>query len=198
MPRFRRRSKRRKSKFVTRRALPFLLMKTAESKRKTLSIIDNVIANSIDIEFDISVIAQGDAVDQRIGNEIQATGFVGNFTFSVDPSIPETRPAYARVILWMPRGDNQVVAPDATPTEFPDPERYIIWADRKVALPWTNSVTGSMITIKKKFKPYMKITYDGSTSTSALKGKLQCNVTTDSSSGGALVTADLRLFFRDL
>lgn len=197
MPRFRRRRK-RKSKFVTRRALPFLLMKTAEAHRKTLSIIDNVIANSIDIEFDMSVISQGDGVAQRNGNEIQATGFVGKFTFSIDPSIPETRPSYARVILWMPRGDNQVVAPDAAPTEFPDPERYIIWADRTVALPWTNSLTGSMITIKKKFKPYMLITYDGSSDTSATKGKLQVNVTTDSSSGGALCTADLRLFFRDV
>jgi len=198
MPHKRRHRGKRKSKFVTRRALPFLMMKQAEAKRNTLTFLDNVLASSINIEQDFSIIGQGTGANQRVGNEIQATGFVGNYTFSLDPGIPETRPTYARILLWMPRGDSNVVSPDVTPTEFPDPDNYIIWVDRKVALPWTNSLTSSMITVKKKFKPYMLITYDGSSSTAALKGKLQIDITTDSASGSVLCSGSGRLFYRDV
>ncbi len=194
-----RRRRKKKSKFVTRRALPFLLMKQAEAKRKSLSILDAVISVSTSVELDMSVISRGDATGERIGNEVQITGFIGQFTFSVDAEgIPETRPRYARVILWMPRGDSEVAPPEVLPTEFPDPESYIIWADRTVPIPWTNSISNSMITIKKKFKPYMLLTYNGSTNTSALKGKLQVQITSDSESGGALCTGNVRMFYRDI
>jgi len=198
MPRRMRRRHRRKTKFVTRRALPFLLMKQAEAKRQGDSVSDETLSVSTPVDFDLSVIAQGNAVGQRIGNSVQATGFIGNFTFSVDTVIAETSPKYARILLWMPRGDSNVLPPNVSPTEFPDPEQYIIWVDRRLPLPWTNSITNSQATIKKKFKPYMLMNWDSAINTSCIKGKLQCTVVSDSTSGAALVTADLRLYYRDV
>ncbi len=197
MPR-RTRMRKRKSKFVTRRALPFLLMKTAEAKRQGDEVQDAILSASSSVEFDLSLIDQGDSVGQRTGNSVQATGFIGNFTFSLDPTISETRPNYARILLWMPRGDSNVVPPNVSPTEFPDPENYIIWADRRIALPWINSVQGSHATIKKKFKPYMKMNWDTALAVSCIKGKLQATVVSDSTTGAGRLTADLRLFFRDI
>lgn len=190
--------RRRKSKFVTRRALPFLLMKQAEAKRDNDSVSDEVLSVSTPIDFDMSLINQGDAVNTRTGQEVQLTGFIGNFTFSIDSTITETSPKYARIILWMPRGDSNVAPPNVSPTFFPDPESYIIWADRRIALPWTNSLSNSHVTIKKRFKPYMLMVWNGSANNTCVKGKLQCQITTDSTSGAALATADLRVYFRDV
>ncbi len=194
----RRMSRKRKSKFVTRRALPFLLMRTAEAKRQGDDVLDAILDVLNPVDFDLSILASGTTVGQRVGNSVQVTGFIGNFTFSIDNTINETQPRYARIILWMPRGDSNVAPPVVTPTSFPDPENYIIWADRRVALGWTNSIVGSSATIKKKFKPYMLMNYDSTASTSCIKGKLQCTVVTDSDSGAATLTADLRIFFRDV
>lgn len=193
----RRRRKSRRTKFVTKRALPFLLSRNAEAKRFTLGLTDHVLTLSTPLTQDYTAIPQGTEVSERIGVNIKVSGWVLKATLSIDPFTSLTRPSFTRFILWMPRGDISVSPPDVNPTEFPDPEKYIIWLDRTVPNPWTNSLSGSMITMRKRFKPYMNVVFDASGTFSVEKNRLQLLIVTDDTTGGLLLTVDSRVYFRD-
>ncbi len=189
--------RRRRTKFVTKRALPFLLSKNAEAKRRNLSVTDHVLSDTTALNFDYTQFAQGVGVANRIGNEVKVTGFIAKLTFSVVPGDLPQRPRYARVLLWQPRGDVDVLPPDAAPTELLDPEQFTVWVDRIVPLPWTNSLDNSFLTIRKKFKPYMNMIFDSSSSTSIQKNKLQLSISTDESVNTFFVSVGSRMYFRD-
>ena len=62
-------------------------------------------------------------------------------------------PYYGRVILYSkrdPNGDDLA----ARPFDNIDPQAYIIWFDKVVQAPWTNSVASSLVTVKKTWRPY--------------------------------------------
>ncbi len=192
------RFRRKKSKYVTRRALPFLIQRQAEAKYVHESISGLDFIASLPEEKDMTAITIGGGRENRIGNQIQVTGIYarGFFSPSHDATNPTSSAYMARVVLYTPRDQSEVL--DVLPGEFIDKERFVIWFDRLVHIPWTNSVSGNTFTIKKSFKPYMKVLYDISVSTTATKNSIKLLISTNSSSD--LVTVDYHwtIYFRDL
>ncbi len=193
----RRTRRRRKTKFVTKRALPFLLSRNAEAKRLDIEIISSSVTESTSLDLEFFGMSQGDSVSQRIGNEIKVSGFMARCTFSIDPTFDLDRPFYARILLWMPRGDISEPSPNPGPTELLDPEKYVVWVDRVIPLPWTNAVSGTVVTIKKRFKPYMKMLFDSGTQGNVQKNALQLSISTDSAATGLQVSVGARMYYRD-
>ncbi len=194
-----RRSRRRKTKFVTKRAFPFLLMKNAETKAKSVVARDEVLTDALPAAIDLSEIGQGDDEINRTGNEIQISSvfFKATFSNSLDATNPTDRAYYARVILYTSRNPDEPDL-DVQPMEFPDRQKYIIWADKVVAVPWLNQITHSVITIKKRFKPYMKAVYDGAGTLTCLKGKLRIMISVDSGTAQVLTSYMARQYFKDV
>ncbi len=195
--RFRRK---RKSKFVTRRALPFLLMKTAEAKFRDViaATVPLDIFDTSPVDINLTEIAQGITRDTRIGQSIQITGVFFKCTFGTGVASQVTDARYARAILYSTR-DTDLAPLSTAPIGFPDFDKRVIWSDKVVPLPWNNSMPNSMITIRKKFKPYMKCIYDGSAATSVEKNDLKIMISTDALTGGRTsVRFQARIYFRDL
>ncbi len=196
--RFRRK---RKSKFVTRRALPFLLMKQAEAKFVNVnpSIIPLDVDSSSTVTLDMTAISEGNARNNRIGQAIQTTGVFFKCTFGLGLVSQVTDARYARVVLYSTREANSAPDLNVAPMEFPDFDKYIIWSDKTVPVPWTNNLSNSMVTIRKKFRPYMKTLYDASGSGSVEKNNLRIMISTDADPGNVIsVRWHSRLYFRDL
>ncbi len=193
-----RRSRHKKSKYVTRRALPFLIQRQAEPKYNQSTVAGLDFFASLPEENDLTSITTGTGRGDRIGNQIQVTGVYarGFFSPSHGGETPTDNAYMARVILYTPREQSEVF--DVLPGELIDKERFVIWYDRLVPIPWTNQIDGGRFTIKKSFKPYMKVVYDTSVSTSAVKNSLKILISTNSLLN--LVTLDYHstLYFRDL
>ncbi len=193
-----RRSRRKKSKYVTRRALPFLIQRQAEPKYIHESITGLDFIATLPEEKDMTAMTIGGGRENRIGNQIQVTGIYarGFFTPSHDATNPTDNAYMARVVLYTPRDQSEIL--DVLPGEFIDKERFVVWFDRLVVIPWQNSVIGNTFTIKKSFKPYMKVLYDSALSSSATKNSIKLLVSTNSTT--ALVTLDYHwtIYFRDL
>ncbi len=191
--------RRRKTKYVTKRALPFLLMKNAETKQRTHEDLSDPLSNILPVNLDFSTIVQGTGEEERIGQEIQISSIFFKCTFSnsLSQTTPTDKAYYARVLLYSPRDPDESPI-DIVPMQFPDRQKYIIWADKVVPLPWVNSISNSMITIKKKFKPYMKAVYTGTGSGSCVRGKLRLLICTDADTGLAEVSYMARQYYKDL
>ncbi len=193
-----RRSHRRRSKFVTKRAFPFMLMKQAETKSISTSAKDVSFVSSLPIDLSLNNISQGTQVSERVGMDVQTSSvfFKASFSNSLDDSNPTNKAYYARVILYTPRNSIDII--DVEPMEFPDRQKFIIWSDKTVGIPWTNNLSHSIITIKKKFKPYMNTLYDGSGGSTAIKGKLMIAIVTDSDTALVEVSYMARVYFKDV
>lgn len=193
-----RRSFKKKSKFVTRRALPFLIARQAEAKyiQRTVSNLDMV--EALPETVSLTSIGNGDLRSNRIGNEIQVTGIYarGFWMQTPDATFPTDNSYYGRVVLYTPKDQNDTL--DVIPGEVIDKEQFTVWYDRLMPIPWTNSISNSMFTIKKSFKPYMKVTYNSSSANSETKNAIKLLISTNS--GTALVTLNyqLKMYFRDL
>jgi len=150
-------------------------------------------------QFSLTSIGNGELRSQRIGNEIQVTGIYarGFWMQTPDATFPTDNSYYGRVVLYTPK-DNQNDTLDVIPGEVIDKELFTVWYDRLMPIPWTNSISNAMFTIKKSFKPYMKVVYNSSTSGSETKNAIKLLISTNS--GTALVTLNyhLKMYFRDL
>jgi len=195
--RSRRNRVRRKSKYVTKRGLPFQLMKHAEIKHLTAFASDSTITSSNPIQTELTAVGDGVLDTERIGQEIQVTGVFASFTFGVGTNDPPSKAYYCRVVLWGAYSDD--VAPlSLAPTELPDRKLYYTWFDKVVAAPWANTLSNSHFTMRKRFKPYMKTKYDGTGTGSATKNKLYLSIFTDNLFEEVQVSFTARMYFRDL
>jgi len=195
MPFRRRRMKRKTGKFVTKRGLPFQLMKYADTKRKdftgakTLPLIPTLAANAQSIHE----LVAGTNFNERIGTTIQVSGFV----LSYDMQALGVANNRGRIIIYTPRDDSNLVLPVTSITEFPNPDNYIIWMDRKV-YPGGQEGNGTGLGMMKfKWKPYRKFIYEGSGSLSIQTGSTYILFLT-AVDEGILVNYDVRLWFKDL
>ncbi len=193
-----RRFRRKKSKFVTRRALPFLIQRQAEAKYRTGNIVGLDMTAPLPEENEITAMGTGVNRSDRNGNQIQVTGVYarGFFSPNHDDTIPTNSAYMGRVVLYTPRNVTDVL--DVLPGEAIDKELYIIWYDRLVHIPWTNSVTGNTFTIKKSFKPYMKVTYDSSGTTSVVKNPLKILISCNSPTNFVTLDYHWKLYYRDM
>jgi hypothetical protein len=184
---------------VTKRALPYLLARKAEKKYED-KVFDDSLISASPIVQNMSLIAAGTSVNSRTGNVIQVTGIYGKFLFSnsLDATNPTNKAYYGRVILWMPRGDISVTSLDADPGTNIDPDRYIVFFDKTVPIPWANSISNSMVTMKKSFKPYMNMTFDSSSNDSVEKNKLQVSIFSNTNAAIVECAGNIRMYYRDL
>ncbi len=190
MPRrFRRK---RKTKFVTKRALPFLLMKQAEPKFQEQD-ATVLVTPGAPLTLDLTFISQGDGQGQRIGHSIQATGVFYRFVLGVTANVDG--PVYIRYILYSKR-NNATANLNVTGPSLPDFDQYIIWSDQLKPAPWTNNISNSVTTIRKKFKPFMKVMYNGTGAGSVEKGNLLLSITVNTDEMNVNYAG--RLYYRDL
>lgn len=191
--------KRNKSKYVTRREFPRLLMSHAETKFRTLQDDEVALHQLLPIDLDMTAIDQGDGTNERVGNEIQIQSLFFRCTFSNTLGDTTTDKAYyAIATLFSPR-DPTELPPDTLPMQFFDKERYVIWAQKVVPIPWTNNISGGMITIKKRWSPYMKAVYDNGQAAFCLKNKLFIQISTDCHTDSLVdVSYQCRLYYKDV
>lgn len=192
MPNRRRRMK--KSKFVTKRGLPFQLMKFAEAKfvLKSLSLTMASPPTFANQTLKLTEIASGTNQAERVGNEIQLSGVFLNY--DMQSAIASAR---GRIILYSPRQVTSTALPATDMTTIPDTDRFIIWVDRKV---YCGSQAGNgtgLGSIKFKWKPYMKLRYDGEAAGTITQGVVYCVFIT-AVNGGIILNTNSKTFFKDV
>jgi len=167
-------------------------MKNAEPKFNELDATADVDPIST-VDLDLTFVSQGDGQNERIGQSIQATGVFFRAIVGID--IDTTTVSYTRYILYSKR-QNATDNLDVVGPTLPDFDQYIIWADKLVPNPWTNGISTGVTTIRKKFKPFMKVMYNGSGAGSVEKGNLHLMISTNTSEVN--VNYAVRLYYRDL
>lgn len=199
MPRqqFRRRKMPGRSKFVTKRSLPFLLSKISEAKQININ-FTNVLVKSPAVaatnQKSLTLIDQGDGKANREGNMIQVTGYYISATINSNATSVSQ---YCRVIVYTPRKIGTTLLPSDTMTTQPDTDKFIIWDDRVVVPSFQQGGGLGLIQFKQRWKPYMKVIYDSSAADSVTQGEILVLVLSHENDG-VLFNAQCRLFFRDI
>ncbi len=164
----------RKSKFVTKRGLPFQMMKYVETKNTVVELIDSLADNpSVLSVNNISLvnIREGAGQFERIGSMIQVTGIHVKIIFK---GVNNNDLRFLRVGLWTPRIPDATNQPFTNMVDQPDTDTHIMWFDKVAIAPLAEASTpGGVMTIKKKFKPYLKTIYQTNLGDSVTKGMLR-------------------------
>jgi len=193
----RRRRNGRKSKFVTKRGLPFQLMKYAETKYNDEGVLDRLLTNpaTLGVQFESIVsIGTGNTVNTRVGNIIQVSGFYGRCIYE---STLTGQMQYIRICIVTPRDVNNANVPIVDMVTPIDPELHKIWYDKTVPCPFVPGGGHGVLTFRKKFKPYMKTIFDSSVAASVQQGALNFCILTKND-GGATASWCVRTYFKDL
>lgn len=167
-------------------------MKNAEPKFNELDESEDLVAGT-PIDLDLTFISQGDSQNERVGQSIQATGVYFRAIIGVD--VATTTATYTRYILYSKR-QNATANLTVVGPSLPDFDQYIIWSDKLVPNAWTNGISTGVTTIRKKFKPFMKVMYNGSGAGSVEKGNLHLMISVNFSEVN--VNYAVRLYYRDL
>ncbi len=174
-----------------------MLMKLAETKFKDQVVTGQVFAAATSYTqnvISVTDINQGTGQGARIGNAIQATGIYARFHCSSfgDGS------NYFRIVLYTPRiiGDQTLPASD---THSPiDPDEFVVWQDKLVAIVDNPGGGMGIIQWKTKFKPYMNVIYTGGIGDDDVtKGELLLLIMPEAASVVEL-NGYIRLYFRDV
>ncbi len=187
----------KKSKFLTKRGLPFALMKFAESKRGTNNVNNLTLADPPVFStntFLLHDLDAGTSAGQRIGETIQQSGYyIKLFCQSIDSNVT----SWVRCIVYSPRDDQDTDLPTDDLRDIPDPNRFIVWSDKSVSVAGQPGGGSGIITIKKKFKPYRLGRYSDSSGTNVTKGSLYMLLVTNNSTA-VEVLGVARLYFKDV
>lgn len=192
---------RRKSKFVTKRSLPFQLMKFAETKIDSFTNTNKIlVANPPTFVDNVELmysIARGTGADDRIGNIVQASGYYIRCTFAANGTGNQNVMQYFRIIVYQHKIPASTDIPAVGMTDTPDPRRFIIWHDKTMPCSFVPGGGNGVVTLKKKFKPYLKMEWDSSVLTDITKGDLSVMFL---AKNDAAVTVDytVRLYFKDV
>lgn len=168
----------RKSQYVTKRSLPFQLMKYAETKQitQTLRNFLPILPGDTTQVFELTDILQGDETNERTGNEIQLRSFYARFWCNAVSSSG----VFARFILYSPRLANSNTPPVVTGMgDRIDKDLYVVWLDKWISCSNQQGGGSGLVTMKKKWKPYMKVIYSGSTGTLVKKNGLYLQIITN-------------------
>jgi len=193
----RRRRNGRKSKFVTKRGLPFQMMKYVETKFQTLNATDVSCATfpGIGPQFAaVNLIEQGVQQDERIGNMVQLSGiYIRLIHEATNPALNQ----WLRVTLTSPRDVNGGSRPISDMTTPVDPDLHKVWYDKTHNSAFQPGGGNGVVTIRKKFKPYLKVLYNDDTVTSITQGNVQL---TFISKNDLQITASYtaRVYFKDM
>ncbi len=195
---FKKRRKGRKSKFVTKRGLPFQLMKYAETKYLTFSDTDVVLANPASLfvnNINITNIREGTGLNERVGQMIQVTGFHIKIIFK---AVNANDLRFLRVGVWLPRIPDDTTAPFTNMVIQNQFEEETMWFDKVVPCPTAGAGTpGGVMTIKKKFKPYLKVMFADDLGESQTKGTLRL-IMLPKANASVEASWSVRTYFKDL
>jgi len=197
MPFKRRRHNGRKSKFVTKRGLPFQLMKYADTKYNDEAGTDiSVLSIPVlgpQLESLVNI-GGGTSVNNRTGNAIQVSGFYGRLIYEATLT---GSAQWIRVVVYQARHPASAVSPITDMVSPIDPEQFIIWYDRTLLCPQNAGNGHGVVTFKKKFKPYMKVLFDTSSGVSVQNNNLSFALASKTNMG-ALASWHIRTYFKDL
>jgi len=193
-----RRRRGRKSKFVTKRAFPFMMMKLAETKYLTFAISNvNLPINpseGITTRSLINII-EGNGLNQRIGQMIQLTGI---YVRAVYKAIDSDDTYTFRIGMHTPRIPGDVQLPFNNQVVQPQFEEQTMWFDKTMTVPNKVAPTpGGVLVIRKKFKPYMIVRYETNLGDSVTKGDLRLTLL-PSSDAKVNVSYSARVYFKDV
>jgi len=186
----------RKTKFVTKRGLPFQLMKYAEAKFKDQAINVNILAPAIFSTnvVTISDVAQGNEQNARDGDHINISGVYARYRINTNDA---ASPQFVRIVMYTPRVVDTEDLPTTNVVGLIDPAKFKVWYD-KTSVPSFQQGSGvGILHIRKKWKPYMKAIYTTSAGDSITQGRLLVLFLSTNSSGVTL-SADIRMYFKDL
>jgi len=174
MPFKRSRGRGRKSKFVTKRGLPFQMMKYVETKNTVIELLNSLADNPPVLgvnNVSLVNIREGAGQFERIGSMIQVTGIHVKIIFE---GVNSNALRFLRVGLWSPRDAQTTIGPWDNMVDQADTDVHIMWFDKVAIAPLAEASTpGGVITIKKKFKPYLKTIYSTNLGDSVTKGMLR-------------------------
>lgn len=197
MPNQFRRKKMGRSKFVTKRQLPFLMSKIAEPKQINNNFEDILIAKPATAATNgrsLTTIAQGDGKAEREGNLIQVTGYFCSFAVESEDTLIAQ---WLRIIIYTPRKVGTTLLPADDMTSQPDTDKFIIWHDKTVAPALQPGGGVGLIKLKKRWVPYMKVRYDSGADSSVQENEVIVLVLSHLNEGVKL-RAQMRLFYRDM
>ncbi len=194
---FKRRRNGRKSKYVTKRGLPFQLMKYAETKYNDEVTFNLVLSDTAgpgpQLESIVNI-DQNTGKTGRIGEIIQVSGFYGRMVFESNFTAAAQ---YIRVCVVSPRTPTQVAAPITNMVEPIDPEIWKVWVDKTVLATFAPGGGQGVLTFKKKFKPYLKTVYSTNVGISLQQGQLTFCCLSKNLNGIA-ASWNIRTYFKDL
>ncbi len=198
MPFKRQRKRGRKSKFVTKRGLPFQMMKYVETKFQTITETAVALTSglpSIGPQFaSLTLFNQGVDQFERIGNMVQVTGI---YIRMIHSSILDGNNQWVRVTLTTPRDVNGGEQPISGMTIPVNPDKHIVWHDKTYNSAFQPGGGNGVIIIRKKFKPYLKVMFDDDAGSSITKGNVQLTIVSHNNLGVEM-SYTVRVFFKDM
>ncbi len=191
------RRNRRKSKYVTKRGLPFQLMKYAETKYIVFADSDVSLPNPSSTLSNINLvnIREGTGLNERVGQQIQITGVHIKIIFKGANS-NDLR--FFRAMLWTPRISDDSSPPVLDMVNTAQFEEHTVWADKLAIAPLAEASTpGGVYTFKKKFKPYLKTMYTTALGEDVSKGMLRL-LMLPKADLSVVVSWNAKVYFKDI
>ncbi len=174
------------------------MMKYVETKHRVVEGLDRLADNpSILALNNISLveIREGVADNERIGSMIQVTGIHVKIIFQ---GVNSNDLRYLRVGLWSPRIPDATSQPYDNMVDQPDTDTDIMWFDKVMVAPLAAASTpGGVITIKKKFKPYLKTLYQTNLGDSVTRGMLRL-ILLPKADASVTFSFSAKTYFKDL
>ncbi len=193
----RRRRRGRKTKFVTKRSLPFQMMKYVETKffDNVQQDITAVTPVPVGPQFQaINLMNQGSDTFNREGNMVQQTGLYARFI--LESALSGTN-QWLRIAFVTPRITNSISFPLLNMTTAIDTDTHIVWYDKVHNCAFQPGGGNGVVTVRKKFKPYMKQLYDNLVMSSIQKGSIQIAILPQNT-GGVVFSYTVRTYFKDM
>ncbi len=194
----RRRRRGRKTKFVTKRGLPFQMMKYVETNFRTFgtSVEFPVKSSGNPGEFfiDITNIPLGTDRFERIGNMVQARGFFMRIIF--EAALAGTA-QYIRISFTTPRLIGDTLPPITDMVTQINPETHKVWYDKTHYAAFQSGTSRGVVEVKKRFRPYMKLLYEGPAGDDITKGQIDLTIISKVNDG-VNATLSGRLYYKDM
>ncbi len=150
------------------------MMKYVETKNTRLETLNTDGTNPASLGINnVSLVSirEGTGQFERIGSMVQITGIHVKIIFN---GVNNNDLRFLRVGLWSPRIADANSQPFDNMVDQADTDTHIMWFDKVAIAPLAEASTpGGVMTIKKKFKPYLKTIYQTNLGDSVTKGMLR-------------------------
>lgn len=181
------------STYVTKKELRKQLEGNKETKQAVLEHNTTVGVAGLGINQIVTSIVSGSEQYQRVGNEIEVTGFYGEFEFKLADTTN-----HVRCILYTPKDiSGPTMAFDGVDVNSVyDTDKYNVWFDKHCVLNSTKN--NCVVKLKHKFKYPMKVRYKDQTGGSEVKNRLILYIISDSTASPHVPAIGYwRLFYKD-